>query len=738
VNNLDESELSEAITDYLNNTQVSAHFEFIDDFCDIADSQNKVYIEVKTDHLAYAQILHALAKKNISNATALGVADDKEIRFFRPPRFAVIRKFAMKFDPELVFTPSQVDKNDLNEEAKKILGTASRVITLPDLSKSPQYRFITKGNLNAIKSMTDKYRIDLDLLLDWLDGVGEQSSIKVNTHGWIVNTSTVSMFTNETEETKKTTEITEFGGARKPKHLPIKQKDIQWFESLRVRHDDLADILHELDRLIPRKKRRERGVFWTESEIGDRLANELLKLTKPSYVVEPCVGGGSLIKNIAPQVKGAMNDISERHVEGCKKVFDGYGWKATALDVVNTTSELLIKEWEMPTGKVLLYTNPPFGTSSANRLVSKKDEMRDSVSRQLMITYPPALLKYGKGDLFLPIIGRLIEIAKVHRNCSLAFFSPLGLFCGRERYMKLLTLLLKDFKFVKGYVFVGNYFHDINKIKPVALSIWHYSPNSDTKLSTLNLEFIDKDGDNRLITLKEMTLLKDGWRYRDGSKYVKKKTQAPLGVFRCDRFNTPNQRVLALDLKEGSGAELSQDNVRIPLGISGLPDELVYALWSLSVGAKAFGTSLSVALYPIYFDNAYVHLPDFTKKGAIEVLAYAALYSLLDNYAKDRIGFFGANRVFRFGDEHLTRGVQYLLNSCKDCSVYDGHSISEVFELLKSGKCDATKLRKGVISEVAKRLEEIGYWNYVPIPKTEHDEERKRAIGLLLQKKLSG
>jgi len=79
--------------------------------------------------------------------------------------------------------------------------------------------------------------------------------------------------------------------------------------------------------------------------------------------------------NIAPQIKGAMNDISQSHIEGCKKLFNGYGWKATTLDVVNTATETLIKEWELPPSKVLLYTNPPFGTTATNRLVSKKNEI---------------------------------------------------------------------------------------------------------------------------------------------------------------------------------------------------------------------------------------------------------------------------------------------------------------------------------------------------------------------------
>jgi len=252
---LDERELSDAITEYLNNTQVSSHYEFIDDFCDIADTRNRTYIEVKTDHFAYAQILHAIAKKNIRNANKLGVADHKEIRFFRPPPFQVIRKFATEFDPELIFTPSQVDKNDLNEKAEKMLGAPTQVIQLPDLSATPKYRFITKSNLNTIKAMTDKYRIDLNLLIDWLDGVGEHASIKVNDDGWLVNTNTVSLFTNETEEAQRDKELLEFGGHRRPKHLPIRQKDIEWFESLRVRHGDLGDILHEVDRLMPRKKK---------------------------------------------------------------------------------------------------------------------------------------------------------------------------------------------------------------------------------------------------------------------------------------------------------------------------------------------------------------------------------------------------------------------------------------------------------------------------------------------------
>ena len=183
------------------------------------------------------------------------------------------------------------------------------------------------------------------------------------------------------------------------------------------------------------------------------MAKEILELTKPDFVVEPCVGGGSLLKNMVPKVKGAMNDIDDNHVENCRKIFDGYDWKFTALDIVNNKTSALIKAWGIPMGKrLLIYTNPPFGTTSTNRLASKKGEMNGNVSRKQLIVIPLELEKYGKGNLYLPIVGRFIEIAKRQKTAYLAFFSPFSLFCGRERHFKLLTALLKDFRFIKGYV----------------------------------------------------------------------------------------------------------------------------------------------------------------------------------------------------------------------------------------------------------------------------------------------
>lgn len=720
---MNEKELSLKIKDYLNKSSLDYKFKFIDDFCDIADEKNKIYIEVKPDHFALAQLLHAIAIKGIKDAKYLGVADNRMVKFYSRPSFDEILAFAMSFDPKLVFAPNQVDKPELNEQAEKILGEPSKIIKLE--FPTSQYLYINKDNINSIKTMTGKYRIELDLLVNWLDGVGEEDSIKINKDGWIVNIDKPNMFTNEGAEEKRKKELTEYGGYRRPKHTAIKVNDASWFESLRIHHKDLADILHELDRLLPRKQRREHGVFWTEEEIGDKIADEILDLTKPDYVVEPCVGGGSLLKNIAPRIRGVMNDISRSHIENCKKIFDGYNWKFTTLDVVNTMTPELIANWKVPAGKrLLLYTNPPFGTTSTGRLVSKKGEMNGKPSRKQSSTpngqkYPKVLEKYGKGDLFLPIVGRLIEIAKAHKNCCVAFFSPFGLFCARKRYINLLNALLKDFKFLRGYVFAGNYFHDINKTLPVAFSIWEYKPNTNVGHLDLNFEFVDKNGNNKKIRFKKMRLLKDGWRYRDGDKYVKNKTRGEISVPRCESFNDPSPKIFGVDAKEGSGAELSPDNLKLDkiiLKIPNVPSELAYALWSVSVGLGAFRTSLSNPTHPIYMRGAYVHLPDFHKKETLEILAYSALHALIKNYAENKIGFFGTNKVFRFGNENITKGVEYLFSLCSDSPVYDGYTIAEVFEQIRQSKVDVTKCRKGMKDEVSKRLNHIGYWDYVPIP----------------------
>ena len=319
---MDEKELSQKIADFLNKYFIDYEFEFIDDFCDVADELHKVYIEVKTNHFAPAQILHAIAKKNISDAKYVGVADIRNVKLYNPPSFENIISFATSFDPELVFTPSQVDKPSLNAKANKLLGIPVQNIKLefPD----EKFFYIDKENIKSIKPVLDKYNIEPHLLIAWLSGVEEKDVLMVTREGWLVNVEKTNRFMNVGSDERKNPQYSGFDGSQKPKHNYIRKSDAILFESLRIHHEDLASILHEIDRLQSRTKRRERGVFWTQEETGNLLSSEVLELTNPDYVVEPCVGDGSLISGMMGKVKGAMNDIDPLHVESCKTMFDGY------------------------------------------------------------------------------------------------------------------------------------------------------------------------------------------------------------------------------------------------------------------------------------------------------------------------------------------------------------------------------------------------------------------------------
>lgn len=747
----DEAHLSKAVRDYLNrmarenrlkSISGAMKFEFIDSFVDVAEEKRKIYIEVKTDHLGFTQLLHALARKGMRDAILIGVANRAKVLLYRPPPFDRMLAFAKSFDPKLMFTPSQVDKPELNEQAEKLLGSPEEEIPLR--LEGEGTKFITADSLGDLwdenrTKLLSKYRINPGYLVKWLNGAYEnRQNIVVNKEGWLVNMDRVgdNVFTNEDVDDKRQRDLSEFLGHQAPKHKPIMDEaDKMVFRLLRVRHEDVQDVLHEADTHLPRAIRRQGGKFWTEDEVGILLSNRLLETAKPIFVVEPCSGGGSLLggkkwkdsgtPSIVEQVKGVMNDKDRDAVDSCKKIYDGYGWEFTTFNIVTTGTDVLLKGWHVPEkGTLLLYTNPPFGTSSTNRLVSKKGEIDETHrSRTVEVEYGDIGNKYGSGDLIFPIVGRLIEIAKKRRDCYLAFFSPMGLFCGRERYNNLLLALLKDFQFMFGYTFAGAFFHNIAKIKPIAFSLWKYAKGANTILESLEFEFIGKDEPNKTVTLKPMVLLKDGWRYRDGSKYVKTKTVSPLGVYRADTFNNPTPKLFVLGIKDGSGAEVSPDNVKKSVDIANVPDELFYALWSVTTGAHGIWRR-----YPIYFDNAYVHLPDTSKQETLEILAYATLRFVLINYGNPQIGFFGGDRVFRFGNDRLTKGAEYLLKTFGGSPVYGGKTIKDVFELLRKepDKIDLMKCRVSIKEEIGKRLEAIHYWDYVPIPMSPKTGEKER------------
>ena len=132
-----------------------------------------------------------------------------------------------------------------------------------------------------------------------------------------------------------------------------------------------------------------------------------------------------------------------------------------------------------------------------------------------------------------------------------------------------------------------------------------------------------------------------------------------------------------------------------------------------------------------HIDNAYTHLPDFSKKEVQEILVYAIIYSMIvemkNNYTKNRIGFFGPNRKFTFGGKALTEGAKHLINKYGDCTI-NKTSIGEFYGWMKNIKNPEEldkNIRREIRDEISKRLEKVNYWDYIPLPKRHKNRRLK-------------
>lgn len=277
---------------------------------------------------------------------------------------------------------------------------------------------------------------------------------------------------------------------------------------------------------------------------------------------------------------------------------------------------------------------------------------------------------------------------------------------GRNRYKKLLKALLQDFKFIEGHIFSGENFNSVASKKAITFTIWKYCPKINTNIESLTFFYNDKE-----LKVKRIPLLKDGWKY-DSRTYIK----GEIVVQGNDRFNASPPKIFHLEHKKG-GSELTVENVKKDLGIPNIPSELIYGLWSVCVGY------LSITDFPISFNEAYTHLPDFSKPETLEILAYVIIHTIItelkNNYCQGKIGFIGINRIFKFGDNPaLTKGCEYLINTYGNCPI-GNKTIKEVFTELKN-EPDINKIdqnyRRLIKYEIEKRLECIGYWNILPIP----------------------
>ena len=103
-------------------------------FCDIFDKIRKIYLEVKPEHFAPAQLLYGIAKEgikdeNLRNVKYIGLACSYEVRFYKAPAYDIILNFAKKIDPEFSTPPSNIQAQQLHNEAFKLLGDHWKIYT---------------------------------------------------------------------------------------------------------------------------------------------------------------------------------------------------------------------------------------------------------------------------------------------------------------------------------------------------------------------------------------------------------------------------------------------------------------------------------------------------------------------------------------------------------------------------------------------------------------------------------
>ena len=692
---------------------------------DLKDEKQGIYGQVRIDNqFNPLQLLFLIIKKKPQKIEYFILANNFELRVYHAPGFENVQSFLQK-NGITEKNLSQKQQKEVQKKAFQIIGMHYQIYTYKNtfhLNKQQPYIFLNKLTFPYFKRLMTKYRIDPAKFIHLF------ANVWMNESKIIVKKNNLTIYDPVTQNKMNAgREICSFFDKELICHIRIKRENIR-------------ENLHRIDSLTPLDVRRNRGKFWSSLEISKIAKSLLMIFVNPTFLFEPFVGGGNLIHEFVAEIPGIANDIDSSSIHLLKQKWEKFSWKFYSRNLFRVPQREINYEWEIPskeeTERFLIYTNPPFGTSSTSKLASlEKDKERmnqlQHESRAYNIDYgfdareeEYFTNKYGKGDLVIPAIARMIETIRHRHDGYLAFFSPFGIFTGKSRYVKLLKVLLQDFQFLYGEIFGGDMFNNVNENKPIAFSIWKYQKDSYTQQKDLSFWH-----ENKKYTPKFLPLLKEGWKCYNGN-ISSKKQENVLGVFRNNSFNTLNPKIFSLDLKEGSGSALIPENVKKELMIPNVPSRLGYALWSICVGMR------SLTQHPLVFDNCYTHLPNFQKKETMEILAYAVMHTIIteikQNYCGGQIGFTNNKKTFQFGDHETTKGAKFLLTQHKDCPLGE-LSIYDVYLRLKKGESpdDIDKnLRIHIRHEIQKRLDQIEYWKDLPVPRL-NEILPKKSKGLL-------
>jgi hypothetical protein len=183
----DEADLQRKILAILNKKENGFNFEIVPHDFDLIDTVHKIYIEVKPENFAPAQILYALAKREKKDIKYIGLACAFEARFYKSPSLMSILSFAKEIDPLLSQSPSSVNQKKYEEKAFELLGDHFAMYPYDgklDLSNPVQYIFVDQENYEYFKKLFEKYDIDSAKFLPFIaDIYAKNQEIDINNNG---------------------------------------------------------------------------------------------------------------------------------------------------------------------------------------------------------------------------------------------------------------------------------------------------------------------------------------------------------------------------------------------------------------------------------------------------------------------------------------------------------------------------------------------------------------------------